>query len=177
MDQNYGRVNLSVGFHPTSAFPVDIRAHFDDSETMYDAVNENEGPKETGSFDSRYYFGQLITLSFDNHTKSSAYLVVKDQEKRNLLKLTNEDETKVLEDKIVKIGRALDFEGVSTGLEINDAGKLAIKLTNLSGLHIVNNTETGEKGLEIKIDNTTPGNVKLEKTSDGLRATYSWDEW
>lgn len=175
MENNYGKVNLSVGFKPTSAFPIDIRVHFDDSETMYDTVNANEGPKETGSFDSLYYFGQLITLSFENHTKSDAYLVVKNEEKRNLLKLTNEDETKALDEKIIKIGKAIDFTGVSTGLFINDAGKLAIKLTNQSGLHIKDDAETGEKGLEIKIDNG--GNVKLEKTNNGLKATYSWDEW
>lgn len=177
MNNTYGRVNLSIGFNATSAFPIDVRAHFDNSETMYNTVNENDGPKETGSFDSQYYFGQLITLSFDNHTKSSAYLVVKDPEKRNLLKLTDEKETTEIHNEVIKIGQKLDFEGVSTGLEINEAGKLAIKLTNLSGLNIVNNTETGEKGLEIKIDNVNRGNVKLERTDNGIKATYSWDEW
>jgi hypothetical protein len=144
---------------------------------MYNVVNENDGPKETGSFDSKYYFGQLITLSFDNHTKSSAYLVIKNSEKRNLIKLTDEDETKELDNKITKIGKALDFSNSSTGLEINEAGKLAIKLTNLSGLHIVDNIETGEKGLEIKINNLERGNVVLENTQNGLSAKYLWNSW
>ncbi len=184
MENNYGKVNLSAGFKPTSAFPVDIRAHFSDSEKMYETVNENDGPKEAGSFDSIYYFGQLITLSFGNHTKTEtgAYLVVNKPDpeggnKKNLLKLTDEEETNELNEKIIKIGKSLDFEGVSTGLFINEAGKLAIKLTNNSGLHIVNNEETGEKGLEVKTDVTNRGNVVIKKSPDGVYGEYSWLEF
>lgn len=171
MDNAYGRVNLSVGFNPTSAFPVDIRAHFDNAERMVNTVNENDGPKEVGSFDSKYYFGQLITLSFDSHTKSSAYLVVKDPSRNNLLKLTDEEETEKLNKEIVKIGKMLDFTGYNTGLEINNDGKLAIKLTNNSGLHITQN------GLEIKTDTTNRGNVIIKNSPDGLYGECCWKEF
>lgn len=172
MNNTYGRVNLSIAFNPTSAFPVDVRAHFDNSDEMISTVNKDNGPQEVGSFDSTYYFGQLITLSFDNHTKSNAYLVIKNPEKRNLLKLTNEDETNEIRDEVIKIGKSIDFEGVSTGLFINELGKLAVKLANNNGLHIT------EEGLAVKTDSTTNnGNVMLKNGPDGIYGEFSWSEF
>lgn len=56
---DYGKLNFSVSFSPTSAFPLDSRTIFDNYS---DAENAAKSAVEVGSSDGIYYYGELIIV-------------------------------------------------------------------------------------------------------------------
>lgn len=59
MSQNYGKLNFSTSFNPTSAFPLDARTYF---TSLAEAENAAKSATTVGSSDSIYYYGQMIIV-------------------------------------------------------------------------------------------------------------------
>lgn len=64
MSMNFGKLNFSVGFNRTSAFPLDANSYF---ENYNDAVKQAATAVAAGSADSAYYIGQLIIVNESDH--------------------------------------------------------------------------------------------------------------
>ena len=63
---DFGKLNFSTAFNPTSAFPLDARSYFTSLEAAQAAAAT---AKEVGSTESVYYFGQKILVS-ENETET-----------------------------------------------------------------------------------------------------------
>ena len=59
MALDFGKLNFSVSFNPTSAFPLDARSYF---ESYASAQAAAASAKPAGSTDSVYYYGQTLTV-------------------------------------------------------------------------------------------------------------------
>lgn len=57
---DFGKLNFSTSFNPTSAFPLDARCYFKSLELAEAAAATAE---EVGSTNTQYYFGQKILVS------------------------------------------------------------------------------------------------------------------
>lgn len=55
----FGKLNFSTAFNPTSAFPLDARCYFTSLEAAQAAAEKAE---EVGSTNSVYYFGQKLLV-------------------------------------------------------------------------------------------------------------------
>ena len=73
MALNFGKLNFSVSFNPTSAFPLDARSYF---ESYADAVAAAAKAVPAGSTDAVYYYGQ--TLVVVENRKASFYIIQPD---------------------------------------------------------------------------------------------------
>ena len=56
---NFGKLNFSVSFNPTSAFPLDARSYFESYEAAEAAAKQ---AKPVGSSESVYYYGQTLVV-------------------------------------------------------------------------------------------------------------------
>lgn len=63
---DFGKLNFSVSFNPTSAFPLDARSVFDSFEEAEAAA---KNAVEVGSSNGTYYFGELIVVVENNTAK------------------------------------------------------------------------------------------------------------
>ena len=70
MALDFGKLNFSVSFNPTSAFPLDARSYF---ESYAEAVAAAEEAAPAGSSNSEYYYGQ--TLVVVESGKASFYII------------------------------------------------------------------------------------------------------
>ena len=70
MALDFGKLNFSVSFNPTSAFPLDARSYF---ESYADAVAAAAKAVPAGSTDAVYYYGQ--TLVVVENSKASFYII------------------------------------------------------------------------------------------------------
>lgn len=66
MSMEFGKLNFSVSFNPTSAFPLDARSYF---ESYTDAENAAKIAVAVGSADSVYYYGQTLVVVENNVAK------------------------------------------------------------------------------------------------------------
>lgn len=57
---DFGKLNFSTSFNPTSAFPLDARCYFKSLALAEEAAATAE---EVGSTNTQYYFGQKILVS------------------------------------------------------------------------------------------------------------------
>ena len=55
----FGKVNFSVAFNPTSAFPLDARCYFTSLEAAQAAAATAE---EAGSTNTQYFYGQKLLV-------------------------------------------------------------------------------------------------------------------
>lgn len=65
MDE-FGKINFSVSFDPTSAFPLDARYYFNSLEEAQNAAKE---AVPVGSKDGYYYIGQNLVVEQDDDVK------------------------------------------------------------------------------------------------------------
>ena len=70
---DYGKLNFSVSFNPTSAFPIDARCYF---ESLADAERAAATAEYAGSSNTIYYYGQNIVV-VENNT-ASFYIIQPD---------------------------------------------------------------------------------------------------
>ena len=63
MSLDFGKLEFSVSFNPTSAFPLDARSYF---ESLSAAQAAAASAKEAGSTESLYYYGQTIVVVEEN---------------------------------------------------------------------------------------------------------------
>ena len=57
---DFGKLNFSTSFNPTSAFPLDARCYF---TSFAEAEAAAATAEEVGSTNTQYYFGQKILVS------------------------------------------------------------------------------------------------------------------
>lgn len=74
MALNFGKLNFSTSFNPTSAFPLDARSYFESYEA---AVAAAQTAVWAGSAESVYYYGQ--TLVVVENSKASFYIIQPDR--------------------------------------------------------------------------------------------------
>ena len=60
MALDFGKLNFSTSFNPTSAFPIDARSYFESLEKAQQAAATAEA---AGSSNTTYYFGQILTVN------------------------------------------------------------------------------------------------------------------
>lgn len=63
---DFGKLNFSVSFNPTSAFPLDARSVFDSLESAQAAA---QNAVEVGSSNGTYYHGQILIVVTDSDSK------------------------------------------------------------------------------------------------------------
>ena len=73
MALDFGKLNFSVSFNPTSAFPIDARGYF---ESLDDAVNAAKTAEFAGSTNTKYFFGQNISVV--ENDKANLYIIQPD---------------------------------------------------------------------------------------------------
>lgn len=66
MALDFGKLNFSVSFNPTSAFPLDARSYF---ESYAEAESAAAKAVAAGSSDSVYYYGQTLVVIEDDVAK------------------------------------------------------------------------------------------------------------
>lgn len=71
---DFGKLNFSVSFNPTSAFPLDARSYFD---TLAAATAAAATAEEVGSSNTTYYYGQVLSVVEDGQTK--LYVITPDK--------------------------------------------------------------------------------------------------
>lgn len=74
MALNFGKLNFSVSFNPTAAFPIDARSYF---ESYADAIAAAATAVPAGSSESVYYYGQTLVVVENN--KASFYIIQPDK--------------------------------------------------------------------------------------------------
>lgn len=84
MALNFGKLNFSVSFNPTSAFPLDARSYF---ESYADAVAAAALAVPAGSTDAVYYYGQ--TLVVVENSKANFYIIQPDNTLSSIAGATN----------------------------------------------------------------------------------------
>lgn len=84
MALNFGKLNFSVSFNPTSAFPLDARSYF---ESYADAVAAAAKAVPAGSTDAVYYYGQ--TLVVVENSKANFYIIQPDNTLGSIAGATN----------------------------------------------------------------------------------------
>lgn len=72
--KEFGKLNFSVGFNRTSAFPLDSNGYF---ESLQDARSAAQTAVEVGNSDSAYYIGQTLTVVENNISKT--YIIQPDK--------------------------------------------------------------------------------------------------
>ena len=60
MSLEFGKLNFSTSFNPTSAFPIDARTYFESLESAQEAAATAE---EAGSANTTYYYGQILVVN------------------------------------------------------------------------------------------------------------------
>ena len=60
MALNFGKLNFSTSFNPTSAFPIDARTYFESYALAEAAAGTAE---EAGSANTTYYYGQILVVN------------------------------------------------------------------------------------------------------------------
>ena len=60
MATNFGKLNFSTSFNPTSAFPIDARTYFESLASAQEAAATAE---EAGSANTTYYYGQILVVN------------------------------------------------------------------------------------------------------------------
>lgn len=74
MALDFGKLNFSVSFNPTSAFPLDARSYF---ESYAEAETAAAQAVAAGSSDSIYYYGQTLVVVEDG--KANFYIIQPDK--------------------------------------------------------------------------------------------------
>ena len=73
MALDFGKLNFSISFNPTSAFPLDARSYF---ESYLEAEKAAASAAFVGSTDSVYYYGQTLVVVENN--KATFYIIQPD---------------------------------------------------------------------------------------------------
>jgi hypothetical protein len=60
---NFGKLNFSTSFNPTSAFPLDARSYFDGDNALEDAKAAASVAEDVGSTNTVYHYGQKLLVN------------------------------------------------------------------------------------------------------------------
>lgn len=131
---NYGKLNFSTSFDPTSAFPIDARTEF----VSYDeALAKAKTAGEIGNTDSKYYYGMELTVV--TQAGSEKYVIQPD----NTLARINQTKTShaIPEDGIAESGYMYflgEIESLSVGFPSNASLGDMIFISYTSGSSAIN---------------------------------------
>lgn len=73
---DFGKLNFSTSFNPTSAFPLDARSYFNSLESAQAAASTAE---EVGSTTTRYHYGQRLMVDLQDGTTPKWYVIQADK--------------------------------------------------------------------------------------------------
>lgn len=59
----FGKLNFSVAFNPTSAFPLDARSYFEGETALEDAIAVASSAEDVGSTNTAYHYGQKLLVN------------------------------------------------------------------------------------------------------------------
>lgn len=104
---DFGKLNFSTSFNPTSAFPMDARTVFD---TYAEALAAAKTAGEIGSTDTKYFYGMTLTVGTKKH------VIQRDGTLLELLQAHTVAEV-LPEDLVVKVG-VMYFLGEITALSV-----------------------------------------------------------
>lgn len=160
MSLNFSKMNFSVSFNPTSAFPLDARSYF---ESYNAAVSAAANAVEAGSTDGFLYFGQTIAVVENNIAQ--LYII---QPNGSLKEIDgkisiNTNAFELSDDGTLNL---LGFADAVAGAQLvkNDDGKLTwIKpdTTTVDGLNIaITQLQTKVETLENTVGNSESGLIK-----------------
>lgn len=60
---DFGKLNFSVSFNPTSAFPIDARCYFEGDTALTDATAAAAKAEEVGSTNTVYHYGMKLLVN------------------------------------------------------------------------------------------------------------------
>lgn len=147
---DFGKLNFSVSFDRTSAFPLDGNSYF----TSYsDAELAASSAVEVGSSDSTYYIGQVLTVVENESSKN--YIIQPD---KTLSEIGSDPEVAVTNGEEPQ-GDELLWVDTSKDAEISSLKELGIQPKLESGVNI--KTINGESILG-------EGNIELSSSGGGL---------
>lgn len=109
---DFGKLNFSVSFNPTSAFPLDARSVFDSFEEAEAAA---KNAVEVGSSNGTYYFGELIVV-VENGT-AKLYVIQPD---KSLKEISGEGTSSNY-----NIGNGLKLDGDTNTLSVDVATEVS----------------------------------------------------
>ena len=111
----FGTLNFSVAFNPTSAFPLDARSFF---SSLAAAEAAAKTAKEVGSTDTVYYYGMPLVVVENN--VATMYQIQPDNTLKEIGSGTNggitfkTDETLSLENGVLKVNTAKEVQRDNT---------------------------------------------------------------
>lgn len=113
-DFEYGKLDFSTSFNPTSAFPLDARSLFSDLASAQAAAATAEEP---GSTNTKYHYGQkLCVVNMDDKT-AKWYTIQPDntllEDGSGSAEFTT-DETLSFKDGVLKVNTAAEVEADNT---------------------------------------------------------------
>lgn len=129
MALDFGKLNFSTSFNPTSAFPIDARTYFESLEAAQAAAATAE---EAGSSNTTYYYGQILTVNESGAV--SAYQINGD---KTLIKLAETTASGDLEGDIIELqGKVAALETTVGNAEkglVKDVADLQNETATISG--------------------------------------------
>lgn len=60
---DFGKLNFSISFNPTSAFPLDARTYFEGDDALERATAAARQAEAIGSTNTIYYYGQKLLVN------------------------------------------------------------------------------------------------------------------
>lgn len=161
---DFGKLNFSVSFNRTSAFPLEANSYFNN---YTEAEQAAQTAVEPGSADSAYYIGQTLTVA--DETDCNLYIIKPDQSLKQLTMLDTPDITwESILNKPTTIG-GYGITDAYTKTESDD------RYVNVSG-----DTITGDLNilnLEISHNNEINSSdrvcIAYRDTPDGLNVCYN----
>ena len=156
MALDFGKLNFSTSFSPTSGFPIDARTYFESFESAQAAAATAEA---AGSSSTVYYYGQILTVYEDNSV--AAYQITAD---KTLVKLAETTASGDLEADVIAL------QGKVTALET--AVNTTIPATYAT-IETVNGINTRVTTVEGEIDTLQTDVDAVEANVDTIQTTVS----
>lgn len=161
---DFGKLNFSVSFNRTSAFPLEANSYFTDLEQAEAAAKMAVEP---GSADSTYYIGQTLTVA--DETDCNLYIIKPDQ---SLKRLTILDTSDVAWENILNKPNTVAGYGITDAYTktesddryVNVSGDTITGVLNILNLEISHNNE---------INSSDRVCIAYRDTPDGLNVCYN----
>lgn len=112
---NYGKLNFSVAFNPTSAFPIDSRCLF---SSYAEAENAAKKAQNVGSTSTVYFYGMIFTVVDKTENTVKHYSVELDN---TLKELGNGGNSEIDTSQFITISQ------IGKNLEIDEKNKVNVK--------------------------------------------------
>lgn len=166
MALDFGKLNFSTSFNPTSGFPIDARTYFESFELAQAAAATAEA---AGSSNTVYYYGQILTVYEDNSV--AAYQITAD---KTLVKLAETTASGDLEADVIALqGKVTALEtAVNTTIPATYA-----TIETVNGINARVNTAEGEiDTLQTDVDAVEANVGTIQTTVSGINTRLNTAE-